>query len=97
MPRSCTICQHPQREALDRALVGGAALSETAALFRVSSDAVSRHKANHLPAKLVLAQEAEDVREALDVVKQLKAINAATLGLSDRVRATFQPRRENGF
>ncbi len=86
MPRSCTICQHPQREALDRALVGGAALSETAALFRVSNDAVSRHKANHLPAKLVLAQEAEDVREALDVVKQLKAINAASLHILKEAR-----------
>jgi len=86
MPRSCTICQHPDREALDLALVGGAALSETAALFRVSNDAVSRHKANHLPAKFVLAQEAEDVREALDVVKQLKAINAASLHILKEAR-----------
>ncbi len=86
MPRACTICQHPRREAIDRALVGGAALSETAALFRVSNDAVSRHKANHLPAKLVLAQEAEDVREALDVIKQLKAINAASLHILKEAR-----------
>lgn len=86
MPRTCTICQHPHREAIDLALARRAALSETAAKYRVSDDAVSRHKANHLPAKLVLAQEAEDVREALDVIKQLKAINAASLHILKEAR-----------
>jgi hypothetical protein len=35
---------------------------------------------------LVLAQEAEDVREALDVIKQLKAINAASLHILKEAR-----------
>ena len=92
MPRSCTICQHPQREALDLALVGGAALSETAALFRVSSDAVSRHKANHLPAKLVLAQEASEVAEADDLLDQVRDLQARTLAILEASEASREHR-----
>ncbi len=92
MPRTCTICQHPQREALDLALVGGAALSETAALFRVSSDAVSRHKANHLPAKLVLAEKAAEVAEADDLLSQVQGLQARTLAILEAAEASREHR-----
>jgi hypothetical protein len=91
MPRVCTICAHPQLEAIDRAIVEGAANRRIAAQYAVSEQAVRRHKAEHLPAKLVMAQEAEDVREALDVVKQLKAINAASLHILKEAREQGKP------
>ena len=59
MPRRCSICSHEQLMEIDQALVGGAALSEMAAKYRVSEDALSRHKANHLPDALVKAQGGE--------------------------------------
>jgi hypothetical protein len=40
-----------------------------------------------LPARVVKAQEAEDVKEALDVVQQLRAINGATLQILQQARA----------
>jgi len=48
MPRLCTICIHSERTATDGALVAGQSLAAIAALYRVSQDAVSRHRA-HLP------------------------------------------------
>ncbi len=86
MPRTCTICEHPEREAIDRALVGGASNRSAASLYDVSEAAVRRHKGNHLPAKLVMAHQEEDVREALDVVRQLKAINATSLHILKEAR-----------
>ncbi len=91
MPRSCTVCEHTNQEGIDHALVGGASNRSVASLYDVSEAAVRRHKANHLPAKLVKAQEEEDVREALDVIKQLKAINAASLNILKDAREQGRP------
>jgi hypothetical protein len=87
VPRVCTVCTHPQRSQIDRELAGGAPHHELVALYRVSKDAVSRHSATHLPAQVVKAQAAEDVKQALDVLQQLKAINGATLQILQQARA----------
>ncbi len=72
MPRTCTICHHPERDAIDTALAGGIAQSEIIAKKRVSKDAVSRHRAAHLPARLAKAKEAQDIAVADDLLAQLK-------------------------
>src|SRR3712207_9453548 len=72
VPRSCTICEHPDREAIDRALVGDSSNLSVSSLFGVSESAVRRHKANHLPAKLVMAQAAEEVAQADDLLQQVR-------------------------
>ena len=72
MPRRCAICTHPDKEAIDEALVEGTALSALAALYRVSDDSLGRHKANHLPAKLVMAQAAEEVAQTDDLLSQVQ-------------------------
>jgi hypothetical protein len=81
VPRVCTICTHPDRPAIDMMLVNGRSNRRIAAQFNVTEQAVRRHKGEHLPAEMVKAQEAEDVAHAIDVVKQLKAINAACLAV----------------
>jgi hypothetical protein len=53
---SCTICSHPQRRAIDQALVAGSAtLAELAKQYNLSTSALHRHKA-HLKAKVNRAQ-----------------------------------------
>ncbi len=59
MPRVCTVCVHEERAAIDRALVGGTACREVAALYRVSADSVERHAAKHLPKMGFHAQTAD--------------------------------------
>src|SRR5918997_7055578 len=76
MPRSCTICEHPGREAMDEALVGGASNRSLASLYDVSEAAVRRHKANHLPAKLVMAVKAAEVVEADTLLDQVKGLQS---------------------
>lgn len=48
---------------------------------------MERHKAEHLPVALVTAAEAAEVRQALDVSQQLKAINGAALSVLRDARA----------
>ena len=91
--RHCTICQHPAKTAIDKALVGTANVRELSAKYRVSEDALGRHKATHLPLTIVKAEAAREVQhaqgvvaEGLDVVGQLRTINNITLHVLKEAR-----------
>jgi len=92
MPRSCTICEHPRREAIDRDLVGDSSNLSVSSVFGVSESSIRRHKANHLPAKLVLAQEAAEVAEADDLLDQVRDLQARTLAILDASEASREHR-----
>ncbi len=96
MPRTCQICAHPERAAIDRALAAGEPLRGIARTYFGTvqpEDALSRHKAEHLPqtvARAAAVQEVEQARgvvaEGLDVVGQLRAINNITLHVLKEAR-----------
>ncbi len=81
MARTCTICEHPEREAIDRALVGETSNLSISAQFGVSESAARRHKGNHLPAKLAKAHEAEEVAHADNLLGQVRALQSKTLSI----------------
>ena len=87
MPNTCSICTHPQRAEIEKALVAGEPLRDIAGRCPASRSALHRHKQEHLPAHLVKAAEEESVGQAIDVVRQLKAINAACLEILQSSRA----------
>jgi len=74
MPRTCTVCGHPQRPEIDRALVEGATYRTIADRFGLSETALKRHKSEHLPGHVAKAQEAAQVADADDLLQQLKAL-----------------------
>ena len=84
MPRRCSICHHQGLEGINRALVEGIAFPVLVAKYRVSKDALSRHKANHLPATLVKAQEAREVARADDLLDEVRSLQARALTILDR-------------
>jgi hypothetical protein len=79
-------------EAIDRALVGETSNLSVSSLFGVSESAVRRHKANHLPAKLVMAAKAEDVTEANDLLEQMRALQVRTFAILAAAEETKQHR-----
>ncbi len=81
MPRSCTLCEHPKREEIDRAVVGKTSNLSVSSVFGVSESAVRRHKANHLPARLAKAHEAEEVSRADDLLRQVRILQSKTLSI----------------
>ncbi len=81
MPRRCTVCAHPGREAIDRTLVAGEPFRNIAERFSVSVAALHRHKADHLPTKLTKAQEAQEAAQADDLLRQVRALQEKTLSI----------------
>jgi hypothetical protein len=84
MPRSCTLCEHPEKDDIDRTLVGSASNRSVASLYDVSEAAVRRHKANHLPAKLVMAVKAAEVVEADNLLHQVGDLQRRALAILDK-------------
>src|SRR5690242_4575984 len=71
MPRTCTICRHEQRQAIDEALIAGTAFRNIAERFGTSLAALHRHKQEHLPENLVKAREAREVAQADSLLEQV--------------------------
>jgi hypothetical protein len=87
MPQTCSVCISPQRAEIEKALVAGEPLRDIAGRCPVSRSALHRHKQDHLPAHLAKAHEEESIGQAIDVVRQLKAINSACLEVLQKSRA----------
>ncbi len=81
MPRMCTVCTHSDRAAIDTALVGGEALRGIARIFAVSDDALYRHKRDHVPASMARAQDAADVAQADDLLREVRALRGKAISL----------------
>ena len=58
MPRKCTACYHPERAAIDKAIVSGESNRCVAARFHLSENAVQRHRA-HIRQAIIRAKDAE--------------------------------------
>ena len=112
MPRRCTICDHPHREAIDKALISGQPYRTLAKSWKVTPSALVRHSKTHLAELLAQSaridtesasqtdsvvlrhkQELEENngRHVIDVIHQLKAINAACLEVLSQARNDRQP------
>lgn len=84
MPRKCTVCTHPQKEAIDKALVAGKPNRRISSQYSLSEASVRRHKKAHLPAKLAKAEEAQEVTRADDLLEQLDTLQRATRAILGR-------------
>ncbi len=81
MPRVCTICTHPEKEAINQALVTGEPFRHIAARYGTSTGALQRHKADDLPSIMVKSEEAREVAHADDLVWQIKQLRNKAIGI----------------
>jgi len=101
MPRPCSVCQHADRLAIDRALVEGTAYREIVRQFRsVSKDGLSRHKAAHVSPALVRVVERREARQAergpRSVLERLETLYERAVGILDRAEGAGQTAQELG-
>jgi len=81
MPRVCTVCTHPDRPAIDMALVNHRPFRDIACRFGVGRMAAVRHHDDHLPPELAKAQAAAEVAQADDLLDQVRALRSKALSL----------------
>src|SRR5215218_1884533 len=85
MPRTCTVCAHPDRADIDSALVRGESIRNIASRYvSLSRPAIQRHSENHLPATLLKASEAEEVARADALLSEVRDLQDRALGILDR-------------
>jgi len=81
MPRTCTICQHPNREKINRLLVEGEIFRKIAENFSLSITSLHRHKTEHLPGNLTKAKEAQEIAKADSLLEQVKSLQNRALNI----------------
>src|SRR4029077_3101391 len=74
MPRTCTVCRHPDRESVNAALVASEPERAIASRFGLSRCALQRHKANHLPVLLTKAVAEAEIVEAETLVGRMQTL-----------------------
>lgn len=82
MPRVCTVCSHPQREAIDRAIIAGEALRRIAPRISVDEASLRRHRDRHM-AQLVQDHQEHEAARASSLLDQLRSLQSSTLGILD--------------
>ena len=86
MPRTCTICTHPERSSIDASFVAGTPYRSIAKQFGASEAAMYRHTAEHIQQAIQQTQIAKEEAQSIDVIKQLKTINAVTIAILNEAR-----------
>lgn len=84
--RTCTICNHPDRIAIESAIVTGTSLRDIAGQFDVARSSVARHADSHITESVQQSQEAQEEARGLNVVQQLKYINDVSLDILKTAR-----------
>lgn len=83
MPRTCSICSHEHRDAMEDAFIAGRAKRRIASQHGVSERAVRYHMREHLPALLALARDAERAARADSLLDRMEALQSQTLAILD--------------
>ena len=101
-PKSCVICEHPQRTAIDRAIMAGDPLRDIATMFKTSKDAVHRHKnvcmKRGVPALTasVVVPAYQTPTEAAIVSQNVRSVTMRAGQLVDKMEALAQRFEETG-
>jgi hypothetical protein len=74
VPRACTLCVHPARDAIDKAIVSEVNKSAIARKYGLTTHAIRRHRAGHLSPALVKANEKREDRRAGSLLDQVKEL-----------------------
>jgi len=74
MGRPCTVCTHPQIDAINKALAAGESHQSVADRFGLAASSVGRHKRKHLPAEIAKAAKVEEVAAADNLLQFLTGL-----------------------
>ena len=87
MPRVCTVCRHPEREAIDADLVGGQrTLRHIASSSAISTRSLQRHR-SHITAEIVHAAETCEQDRGASLLQKIQTIEAEAKRLGKKAES----------
>ena len=91
MPRTCTVCGHPELTRINYDLLSPTdSFRIIAGHYGLSSTALQRHKAKHLPVALSFARDSLKAEQAESVLELGKRLRTEALEILDRAKAAGQ-------
>jgi len=82
--RKCSICNHPQGNEIDAAVIAGSSYRDIARQFGVTPGALGRHVKNHLVATLAAARDADRVARGDDLLDQVADLQRQAQEIKDK-------------
>lgn len=93
MVRTCTICSHPKRDEIEKAIAAGESYRSISHKYDVSYDAIKRHvKSGHIAKKIQKAKEAKDIKSGLTMLDKLQDLEVKADGAFDIAQKQKNPR-----
>ena len=87
MPRLCSLCTHPERLDIDKAIIAGLPYRDISGRFGVSKSAVERHAGEHVAPAIARASTLRDQVTADALIAELRTLREVTLGVLEEARA----------
>jgi len=95
MPRVCTVCNHPERERIDKLLIEGESFRNIAERFSLSATSVYRHK-SHLNGTLLKAKEVKEIAQADNLMEQITNLQSRALNILSKTEEAEDWRAATG-
>ncbi len=88
MPQVCTICSHPERDAIEDAVLAGNAKTRIAANYGLKEQNLRRHMKEHFPELLAMARDAATAARADSLLDRVEHLHSRTLAVLDEAEET---------
>ena len=92
MGRQCTVCAHKDLEEINKLLLCSDSYRDIARQFRLSKDALARHKESHIPTELLKSNDIQEIAKADALLVQLGEVREKTLSLLDKAEKAADTR-----
>lgn len=92
--RRCTVCQHPDREAVDAAIISAEPALAIAERFGLTRHAITRHAAAHVGGAVRAAEEARDgqlLARGEDLAREVLALRVEARAIGEAARSGDPP------
>jgi hypothetical protein len=76
MPRNCSVCLSPERDAIEAHILEKKPYRDLAAQFDLSPSALYRHARVHIQERLIKAKDIAEIGKADDLLRQIEALKA---------------------
>ena len=83
----CSICTHPAKLEIDRAILSGQSKSQISRTFGVPYDSVHNHANNHLSRQMLKSHEMRELAESKTLAEEFNNLIARTKAILDKAEA----------